>query len=232
MEETPKFSIREWSQDDRPREKLVKKGVNALSDSELLAIILGSGSKKESAVDLAKRILSSVDNHLGELTKMSVEDMCRNYKGVGMAKAVSMIAAFELGKRRRHTETYQRPLLNNSKKIYEQVYSIFADLKHEECWALYLNTSNLMLDIKQISKGGVNETTVDPRIVLKHAVQLLAASIVLCHNHPSGNPMPSGIDNTLTNKLKESAKMMGVVLLDHLVVCDGSYYSYADHGLL
>lgn len=232
MEQKHKFSIREWSSEDRPREKMIQKGAGHLSDSELLAIVLRSGSRKESAVELAKRILSSVDYNLSLLSKMNIQELCTAFHGVGEAKAACIKACFELGKRRSLAEIPDKAQLNSSKKIYELMYPIMADLKHEECWAIYMNSSNRLIEIKQISSGGIAETTVDPRIVLKHAIQYMATALVLCHNHPSGNIQPSDADNRLTKRVSEAAKMMSICLLDHLVICDGKYYSYADQGML
>ncbi|HOD26625.1 MAG: DNA repair protein RadC [Bacteroidales bacterium] len=232
MEQKNKFSIRDWSEEDRPREKMIKKGVGSLSDSELLAIILGSGSTKESAVELAKRMLNSVDNNLSLLSKMSVHELRSAFHGVGQAKAVSILATFELGKRRQLADIPDKVQLNSSKKIYELMYPLMADLKHEECWAIYMNSSNRLIDMKKISSGGITETTVDPRIILKHAIQHMATALVLCHNHPSGNIQPSDADNRLTKRLNEASKMMSICMLDHLVICDGKYFSYADQGLL
>lgn len=227
-----KFCIKDWAEEDRPREKMMKKGAAQLSDSELLAIVLGSGSQKESALDLAKRMLGHVGNNLTELGKMDVREMVAVFHGIGPAKAVGVMAALELGKRRRLSESPDKECLNSSKKVYELMYPRMADLQHEECWAVFLNPANKLIGMHCISHGGVSETTVDPRIVLKHAIRLLATSVILCHNHPSGSPNPSPADNHLTKQLESAAKLMHIHLLDHLIFCDRNYYSYADHGLL
>lgn len=225
-----RFSIREWALDDRPREKMIQNGAAALSNAELLAILLGSGSAKESAVDLAKRILGAAGNNLNELGKISMEQLCKDFKGIGPVKAVTIAAAMEIGKRRRSSEVVKRLQIRNSRDIYELLHSRMADLDHEECWLLLMNNQHRILDTIRISHGGVSETTVDPKIVLKHALGKLASSIVLAHNHPSGNPQPSGSDDRLTQKLKLACINMDIQLTDHLVYCDSHYYSYADEG--
>ncbi len=229
---TRPLSIKEWAQDDRPREKMLRQGAPALSDSELLALILGSGSREENALQLARRILASVDNNLSALNKLSAKDLCRQFNGVGAAKAVSVLAALELGKRRPMSEARERPVLNTSQKIFDQMFPLLSDLPTEECWALFLGSSNRLLDLRRISSGGINETMVDMRVVLKQALELRATAIVLCHNHPSGSLRPSMADNTLTARLKTAARSVDIVLLDHVIVGDGKYFSYADEGLL
>ncbi|MBQ9200884.1 MAG: DNA repair protein RadC [Bacteroidales bacterium] len=226
------LTIKEWAELDRPREKMLRQGAAALSDSELLAIILGSGSRGENALALARRMLGSVDNNLSALNKLSAKDLCRRFSGVGEAKAVSVIAALELGKRRTLSEALERPVLNSSRKIYEQMFPLLSDLPTEECWALYLGSSNRLLGRSRISSGGINETTVDLRVVLKQALEFRATGIVLCHNHPSGNLRPSGADNNLTARMKAAARSVDICLLDHVIIGDGRYFSYADEGLL
>ena len=197
-----KFSIRDWSRKTGP-EKNDQKG-GSLSDSSYW-LSYWVRVHKESAVELAKRMLNSVDNNLSLLSKMSVQNSDA-FHGVGQAKAVSILATFELGKRRRLADIPDKVQLNSSKKIYELMYPLMADLKHEECWAIYMNSSNRLIDMKKISSGGITETTVDPRIVLKHAIQYMATALVLCHNHPSGNTQPSDADNRLTKRLNEASK--------------------------
>jgi len=230
--EENRFSIREWAMDDRPREKMMKNGGEALSNAELLAILLGSGTKKESAVELAKRILGAANNNLNELGKFSIETMCNQFHGIGPAKAVTIAAALEIGKRRRASEVVKRAQIRNSRDIYELFHSKMADLDHEECWVLLMNNQHRIIDTVRISHGGVSETTVDPKIVLKHALAKLASSIVLCHNHPSGNPYPSSCDDKITQKLKQACQNLDIQFTDHLVFSESTYYSYADEGKL
>jgi DNA repair protein RadC len=225
-----RFSIREWALDDRPREKMIKNGAEALSNAELLAILLGSGTTKESAVDLAKKILGAVGNNLNELGKVSIEMLCKNFKGIGPVKAVTIAAAMEMGRRRRSSEVAKRLQIRNSRDIYELLHCHLSDLDHEECWLLLMNNQHRILDTIRISRGGVSETTVDPKIILKHALEKLASSIVLIHNHPSGNPQPSSNDDRLTQKLKQACQNLDIQLTDHLVFCDSTYYSFADEG--
>lgn len=227
-----RFTIREWALDDRPREKMMKNGAESLSNAELLAILLGSGTTKESAVDLAKRILGAANNNLNELGKFSIETMCSRFHGVGPVKAVTIAAALEIGKRRRTSEVVKRVQIRNSRDIYELFHSKMADLDHEECWVLLMNNQHRIIDTVRISHGGVSETTVDPKIVLKHALGKLASSVVLCHNHPSGNPYPSSCDDKITQKLKLACQNLDMQLTDHLVFSESSYYSYADEGKL
>ncbi|MFA7042945.1 MAG: DNA repair protein RadC [Bacteroidales bacterium] len=225
-----RFGIKEWAVEDRPREKMIKKGAETLSNAELLAILLGSGSQKESAVDLAKRILSHVENNLNELGKITINSLCNQFVGVGPAKAVTIAAAMELGKRRRSSEVVRRLQITNSRDIYELFHSRLIDLSHEECWLLLMNNQHGIIDTIRISHGGVSETTVDPKIVLKHALEKLASAIVLCHNHPSGNPHPSSCDDKITNKLRNACQNMDIQFTDHIIFSDNSYYSYADEG--
>jgi len=230
--EEARFSIREWAMEDRPREKMIKSGASALSNAELLAILLGSGSQRESAVDLAKRIMSHAGNNLNELGKMSIDTLCKHFLGIGPAKAVTIAAAMELGKRRRSSEVVKKIQIRNSRDIYELFHSRLIDLPHEECWVLLMNNQHRIIDTIRISHGGVSETTVDPKIVLKHAIDKLASSIVLCHNHPSGNPSPSSCDDKITSKLRMACANMDIQFTDHLIFSDSGYFSYADEGKL
>lgn len=227
-----RFSIKEWAIEDRPREKMIKNGAENLSNAELLAILLGSGSQQESAVDLAKRILNYAGNNLNELGKISISNLCNQFMGVGPVKAVTIAAALELGKRRRAAESVRRLQIKNSRDIYELFHARLIDLSHEECWLLLMNNQHRIIDTIRISHGGVSETTVDPKIVLKHALEKLASAIVLCHNHPSGNPNPSSCDDKITNKLKMACFNMDIQLTDHVIFSDSGYYSYADEGKL
>ena len=227
-----KFSIRDWAMEDRPREKMIKSGAEALSNAELLAILIGSGSQQESALDLAKRILGDTGNNLNELGKRGINALCNKFHGIGPAKAVTIAAAMELGKRRRSSEVVKRVQISNSRDIYELFHARLIDLSHEECWLMLMNNQHRIIDTLRISHGGVSETTVDPKIVLKHALEKLASAIVLCHNHPSGNPYPSTCDDKITNKLKMACLNMDIQLTDHVIFSESGYYSYADEGKL
>ncbi len=232
MKEKPTFySIKNWSEADRPREKLLKKGSNVLTDSELLAILLGSGSRSESAVGLAKRVLHSVDNSLNVLGKLSVENL-KSFKGIGEAKAVTIAAALELGKRRKLQQTPDQERISSSSAAYQYFEPILGELPHEEFWVLYLNNSNKVLKPFQVSKGGITGTLVDVRIVLKQALELGAISIILAHNHPSGSLKPSNSDIKLTKKLKTACQSLDIKILDHIIVTEKAYFSFADESLL
>lgn len=228
MENTGKFTIKEWAEEDRPQERLLQWGPSALSLSELLAIILRSGTASESALDLSKRILSSVNYNLLELSKLSARDLQKQYKGVGQAKAAMIVAVMELGKRRSEILSKEKPQMNSSRLIYDYMYARMADLPHEESWALLLNASNRLLEVKLIGKGGLTETMIDVRIVLKYALDAMATKVVICHNHPSGNPQPSRADIQLTEKLRKALLSMDILLMDHLILCEHSYFSFAD----
>lgn len=230
-EENQRFSIRQWAEDDRPREKLLQKGKLSLSDSELIAILIGSGSRNESAVELSKRILSSTRNNLSELGKLSVNQLC-NFKGIGSAKAVSIIAALELGRRRRIEEALEQKKISSSASVFELMQPVIGELPHEEFWILYLNNSNKVIDQFQLSKGGITGTLVDVRLTLKKALELGATSIILAHNHPSGNLNASEADKQLTKKLKTASESLDIKVLDHIIVTEKSYFSFADEGIL
>lgn len=225
------LSIKEWSLEDRPREKLLAKGISSLSDSELIAIIIGSGTKDESAVQLSKRILGSVQNNLNELGKLTVSDL-QKHKGIGEAKAIGIMSALELGRRRKLSESINREKISSSNDIYEIFHALLADLPHEEFWIVLLNRSNKIIDRQKISQGGISGTVTDIRLMMKAALDKLASSIVLIHNHPSGNTKPSEADISITQKVKESGKLMDITLLDHIIITDGSYFSFADEGLI
>jgi DNA repair protein RadC len=232
MQEKPaSFSIKNWSQDDQPREKLLYKGKSALSDAELVAILIGSGNREESAVDLCKRILASVDNNLSELGKLSIKQLM-NFKGIGEAKAISIAAALELGRRRRGEEALEKKKITSSQSVFELMQPIIGELQHEEFWIIYLNNSNKVLQTSQLSKGGITGTLVDVRIVLKNALEVGATGIILAHNHPSGTLKPSEADKQLTNKLKLASESLDIKVLDHLIVTEKAYFSFADENLL
>lgn len=231
MTDYKNLTIKEWSVEDRPREKLLSKGMQSLSDAELMAIILGSGTRDESAVELARRILASVGNNLNELGKQDIKALTR-HKGIGEAKAISIIATLELGRRRKLAETVDRATIASSNDIYQIFHPILADLPHEEFWVVFLNRSNKVLDKTRISQGGLSGTVTDVRLILKLALDKLASAIILCHNHPSGNDKPSEADVGITRKIKDASQIMDITVLDHLIVCDGHYYSFADNGNL
>jgi len=224
-------SIKSWHEADRPREKLLSKGCYALSDAELIAILIGSGSRNETAVDLAKRILASVDYNLQTLAKLSVEDLMK-FKGIGEAKAISIITALELGKRRRLEKALQLKKITSSKSVFELMQPLLGDLKHEEFWVLFLNNSNVVLSKQCLSKGGLTGTLVDTRLVFKPALSQLATGIILCHNHPSGTLNPSESDKKLTQKIKEAGQTLDIKVLDHLIITEKAYFSFADEGLI
>ncbi len=223
--------ITEWAESDRPREKLLEKGRGVLSDAELIGILIGSGSKNETAVELARRILSSVGNDLNALGKLNVAELCK-FNGIGEAKAISIIAALELGRRRKIVEAPQRIKINNSKSVFDAVGPQISDLSHEEFWVLYLDRSNHIIRKSNISKGGVSGTVVDARIIFKQAIENLASAIVLCHNHPSGNLKPSEEDIRITKKLKEAGKLVDIAIIDHIIIAGNNFFSFADEGLL
>ncbi|HET8735189.1 MAG TPA: DNA repair protein RadC [Pricia sp.] len=225
------FSIKHWSDDDKPREKLVHKGKAALSDAELIAIIIGSGSRNESAVALSKRILASVDHHLNDLGKLSVKQLMQ-FKGIGEAKAVSVVSALELGRRRRDGEAQKTPKISSSRDAFELLRPRIGDLEHEEFWILYLNNANKVLHSALLSKGGLTGTLVDVRIVMRQALELGAVALVLAHNHPSGTLKPSKGDRQVTAKLKQAALALDITILDHLIITEKNYFSFADEGAL
>lgn len=225
------FTIKNWALNDRPREKLLQKGKLALSDAELIAILIGSGNTDESAVELSKRILSKTNNNLNQLGKLSAKQLMV-HKGIGEAKAISIIAAMELGRRRRTEDALELVKITSSSTVFELLQPILGELPHEEFWILYLNNANKIIEKLPISKGGITGTLVDVRITLKKALELGATSLILAHNHPSGNLNPSEADKQLTNKLKIAAESIDIKVLDHLIVTEKSYFSFADEGLM
>lgn len=226
-----RLSIKEWAEDDRPREKLVLKGRHSLSDAELLAILIGSGTRNETAVDLCKRILSEYSFSLDDLAKCTVNDL-KKYKGVGEAKAVSIVAAMELGRRRVNAPANEFPLLRASSDAYRAISPVLTDLEHEEFWILLVNRSNHITKRCFISKGGMNTTVVDPKMIFRTVLDQGTGGLVLCHNHPSGNPKPSQQDLALTKRLMGCAQLLDISLLDHIIVGGKTYYSFADEGML
>ncbi len=225
------LSITSWASEDRPREKLLAKGRQALSNAELVAILIGSGTKKESAVDLSKRILASINNDLHQLGKLEVKDL-QKFKGIGEAKAISIVAALELGRRRKSTEVKKKDKVTSSGDAYDIMKGTFLDLKHEQFWILLLDRSNQVISRQQISSGGVAGTVVDARLIFKPALELLASGIILFHNHPSGNLKPSKQDLELTKKLVSGARNIDMNILDHLIISERGYLSFKDEGYL
>ncbi|WCO02332.1 RadC family protein [Psychroserpens ponticola] len=225
------FSIKNWSQDDQPREKLRDKGKAVLSDAELVAILIGSGNRDESAVSLSKRILASVDNNLNALGKLSLKQLM-TFKGIGEAKAIAIVAALEIGRRRRGNEALEKNKISSSVSVFELLQPIIGELPHEEFWIVYLNNSNKVIQKNQLSKGGITGTLVDVRLALKIALEVGAVGLILAHNHPSGTLKPSEADKNLTQKLKLAAQSLDIKVLDHLIITENSYFSFADESLL
>ena len=223
--------IRSWAEEDRPREKLMLKGRAALSDAELIAILIGSGTRDLSAVDLAKVILQSVGHNLNDLARLSVKDLSK-FKGIGEAKAISIVAALELGRRRKEQDRPLRLRITSSRDAYEEIKPHLLDKQHEEFWILLLNRANEVIRPVQISSGGVSGTVADPKLIFKHAIEQLASALILVHNHPSGNLAASQADRDLTKKLKEAGRLLDIPILDHLIFTDQSYLSFADEGIL
>lgn len=225
-------NLKAWADSDKPREKLLSRGTIALSDTELLAILLRTGTRDETVVELARRILASVQNNLDELGKLDVNALCSNFKGIGQTKAVTLIAALELGRRRKAAEALERPQIGNSNDVAQQFQPLLADLPHEEFWVMTLNQRHRVIDTRCVGKGGVNATLVDKKIVLKMAIEQLASAIVLCHNHPSGNLQPSPNDTQLTRQIADACRLLDIRLLDHVIIGGKGHYSFADNGLL
>lgn len=226
-----KLNINQWAKEDRPREKMMLHGPGALSNAELLAILIGSGNTEDSAVELMRKVLDDCRNSLSELGKRSVDDLCA-YKGIGPAKAITILAASELGKRRKDEGPSERLRVRCSQDIFLYFHPLMCDLPVEECWVMLLNQASRLIDALRISQGGLASTQVDVRCILREALLKRAAALVLCHNHPSGNTRPSADDDRLTQALSQAAKVMNIRMLDHLIVSDSGYYSYADEGRL
>lgn len=232
MEETTgSFSIKYWAEDDKPREKLILKGKTALSDAELIAILIGSGSRNESAVELSKRILKSVDNNLNALGKLSIKQLM-TFKGIGEAKAVTIAAAAELGRRRREEDAVDLKKVTSSKAVYEIMQPLIGELPHEEFWVLYLNNSNKVIYKSQLSKGGITGTIVDVRLAFKLALEHNATGMILVHNHPSGALQASEPDRQITKQMQLAGQSLSVNILDHVIVTEKAYLSFADEGIL
>jgi DNA repair protein RadC len=231
MSDYPSKAMKSWAVEERPREKVMAKGIQYLSDSELLAIILGSGTRNITAVELARKILEIAGNNLHELGRQSVNELLR-VKGVGPAKAVSVMAALELGRRRAGLNHVEKIPVKSSETVFRLFHPLLGDLDHEEFWLLMLNRANKVLGRFKVSQGGLSGTVIDTRIILKRALDSLASSIIVCHNHPSGNNQPSDADIKITEKLKKAAEMLEIKLLDHVIIADKSYFSFADEGLI
>jgi DNA repair protein RadC len=231
MNYSKNISIKDWANDDRPREKLLIKGKGALSDAELIAILIASGNRDESAVELSKRILQSLGNNLNSLAKLSVNDLIK-FKGIGEAKAISIIASLELGRRRRTADVLEKDNIGGSKDAFKVLQLKLEDLPHEEFWVMLLNRANKVIDTKLVGRGGVSSTVVDSKVIFSFALESLASGIILAHNHPSGNLKPSNSDIRLTKKLVDAGKIMEVPILDHIIVGDNDYFSFADEGLI
>lgn len=229
--ERTSFTIKNWAEDDRPREKLLQKGRESLSNAELFAILIGSGNREETAVDLCKRLLSENGNNLGELGKLSIKKLMQ-YKGIGQAKAITIIAALELGRRRRTEDALEKKKISSSASVFELMQPRIGELPHEEFYIIYLNNSNKVIDYLPLSKGGITGTLVDVRLAFKQALELGATAIILTHNHPSGNLNPSSADKQLTQKLKTGGESLDIKILDHVIITEKSYFSFADEGLL
>jgi len=228
---TNNLTIKNWNEDDRPREKLLNKGKAALSDAELIAILIGSGSRNESAVELSKRILISINSNLNELAKLSVDNLIK-FKGIGEAKAISIITALELGRRRVLEEALEKPKIRGSKSVFHIMQPILGELQHEEFWIIYLDNANKIKLKTQISKGGITGTMVDIRLVFKKALELSATGIILCHNHPSGTLRPSSSDLDLTIKIKKGGEVLDIKVLDHVIITEKDYFSFADENMI
>ena len=226
-----KLNINQWAEEDRPREKLMRLGADALSNAELMAILIGSGNTKENAVDLMKKVLNDCNNNLNTLGKMSIQDLCR-YTGIGEAKAITILAACELGKRRQMETPEERPDLGTATRIYNHMHPILQDKDVEEFWLLFMNQNHRLIKKICIAHGGISEVSVDIRIIIREAVLANATILAVCHNHPSGNLLPSSMDNDLTDSIKRACNLMRIRFLDHVVITDGAYFSYHESGRL
>jgi len=230
MEET-RLTIKSWAEEDRPREKLLLKGKSSLSDAELVAILIGSGNSKQTAVELSQHILNECDHNLANLARLSIKDL-QKFKGIGEAKAISIAAALELGRRRKDIQPSERVKITSSGDVFKILHSDFMDLAHEEFWIIHLKRNNEVIKKEMISKGGMSGTVVDAKIIFKRALEESASAIILAHNHPSGNLKPSEEDIRLTKRVKEAGKSLDISILDHLIITDESFFSFADEGTL
>ncbi|WP_319499846.1 DNA repair protein RadC [uncultured Draconibacterium sp.] len=231
MGEYKKLNIKDWAVEDRPREKLLSKGPRSLTDAELIAILIGSGNIEETAVELSRRILASADNNLNELGRKNI-DFLTKFQGIGEAKAVTIAAALELGKRRKEADVFNKKQISGSKDAAEYFQPMLGDLNHEEFWILLLNRGNRIIDSFMVSQGGISGTVIDVRLILKNALDKMASAIILCHNHPSGTMQASNADLNITRKIKSAAEIMDITVLDHIIVGQNNYLSLADEGML
>lgn len=228
-----KLNITDWADEDKPREKLMALGAAALSNAELLAILIGSGSTEETAVELMKRVMNDCNNNLNTLGKKTIAELTdEKYKGIGPAKAITILAACELGKRRQAEKPEERPKMDSALAIYEYMHPKMQDLANEQAWVLLMNQNFRLIKAVQISNGGISETAVDVRVILKEALLANATVMALCHNHPSNNATPSGDDDRITQRLKKAGETMRIYMLDHVIITDGAYYSYMEKGRL
>jgi len=231
-EEGKHLTIREWSEEDRPREKMILKGASSLSDAELLAILIGSGTKRESAVDLAKRIMSVCHQNINELARLDVTELIRKFRGIGQARAVTIVAALEIGRRRKTREAVEKKKVVSSTDLQELFEPILMDLLHEEFWVVLLDGGNKVIEKKRITQGGQQYTVVDIPMILKTAIEARAISIAVAHNHPSGQNIPSREDDKITQRIKSGCEAIGLRFIDHLIIARGKYFSYSDEGKL
>lgn len=231
MNDYKKLNIKEWAVEDRPREKMLTRGARSLTDAELIAILIGSGNLEETAVELSRRILKSVENNLNDLNRRGIDHL-KTFNGIGEAKAVTIAAALELGNRRKNASVFDKNKITGSKDAAEYFKPILEDLNHEEFWILMLDRGNKIIDAFMVSQGGVSGTVIDVRIIMKTVIERLASGIILCHNHPSGTMQASDADLKITRKIKDAAELMDVSLLDHIIIGQKSYLSFADEGLL
>lgn len=231
MNEYKKLNIKDWAVEDRPREKLLLNGSRSLSDAELIAILIGSGNLDETAVELARRILTTTDNNLNDLGRRGI-DFLKTFNGIGEAKAVSIVAALELGKRRKEADVFTKKKINGSKDAADYFQPLMGDLNHEEFWVLLLDRGNKIIDSFMVSQGGISGTVIDVRLILKTALEKLASAIILCHNHPSGTMEASDADLKITKKISDAGGIMDILVLDHIIIGQNSYLSLADEGLL
>uniref|UniRef100_UPI003216B508 RadC family protein n=1 Tax=uncultured Draconibacterium sp. TaxID=1573823 RepID=UPI003216B508 len=231
MSEYKKLNIKDWAVEDRPREKLISKGARSLTDAELIAILIGSGNTEETAVELSRRILTSVDNNLNDLGRKNA-DFLKAFNGIGEAKAVTIVAALELGKRRKEADVFSKNKITGSNDVADFFQPLLGDLNHEEFWIMLLNRGNIIIDTFMISQGGISGTVIDVRLILKNALDKMASSIILCHNHPSGTMQASDADLKITRKIKSAAEIMDITVLDHIIIGQNKYLSFADEGIL
>jgi DNA repair protein RadC len=225
-----RLTIRDWAEDDRPREKMLRKGAQSLSDAELLAILIGSGNRDESAVELSRRIMRECHDNINELAQLTVNDLCKRFKGIGEAKAITIMAALELGKRRKTNEIIERKKITSSIDLFDLFESQLVDLPHEEFWIGLLNGANKVIEIRRLTQGGSRQTVVDVPMLLKMALDKSALAVVVAHNHPSGQNRPSHEDEVITRHIKSGCEAIGITLLDHIIIARGEYYSFADEG--